>query len=202
MMGCYSFRIGDMRLLCHSLVLSGPDDFAILLIDWEVHKVVWLSSASSSSSSTRTNPNAPTWDPSLRRQGPEEPTHSADPELPTKEQAMRDAPIGARERPPQLDVLQSIHLNLKKVAGEGGNKGVCPPLVLKPPPSPAIPSVCHTGSTWDILASFAPGEQEHAPARKSGGTALEHKEDKEGAVVLRWRSSSCVQKGSSHAVWT
>jgi mitogen-activated protein kinase kinase kinase 1 len=180
-----SFRIGgsgdgggDVRLLCHSLGLSGPDDFAIPLADWEAHKAVRLSSASSSPSSARANPDAPTRDSPLRREGP---AHSVDPELPAKEPAARDAPIGARERLPQLDVLQSIRLDLKKVAGEGGIKGV------RRPPSVAIPSVCRTGSTWDILASFAPDEQEHAPASKSGGAALkrqEEDEDEEAAVVL------------------
>jgi mitogen-activated protein kinase kinase kinase 1 len=164
-----SFRIGGsgdggVRLLCHSLGLSGPDDFAIPLADWEAHKAVRLSSASA-----RANPDAPTRDSPLRREGP---AHSVDPELPAKE--------------PQLDVLQSIRLDLKKVAGEGGIKGVRPPPVLKPPPSMAIPSVCRAGSTWDILASFAPDEQEHAPASKSGCAALERQEeeDDEGAAVV------------------
>jgi len=62
-----SFRIdgsgdggGDLRFLCESLGLSGPDDFAIPLADWEAHKAIRSStSASSSPSSARPNHDSP-----------------------------------------------------------------------------------------------------------------------------------------------
>jgi mitogen-activated protein kinase kinase kinase 1 len=190
-----SFRIGrsgdgggDLQLLCESLGLSGPEDFAIPLADWEAHKAVSLSSASSSPSSARANPDTPARDSPLRREGAEEPARLADLELPAKEPAARyAAPIKAPEHPPRLDGLEPLRLDVKRVAGEGGIKGVRPPPVLKPPPSMAIPAVYRAGSTWDILASFAPDEKEHSPASRSGGSRErqeEEDEDEEAALVL------------------
>ncbi|TVU47652.1 hypothetical protein EJB05_07258 [Eragrostis curvula] len=171
-----SFRIGgsgdgggDVALLCQSLGLSGPDDFAIPLADWEAHKAVRLSSASSSPSSARATParDSPAPNSPLR---PEDPAHPADaePELPAAKP--RDAPIEAIDRPARVDPPEPApRLDAKRVAGEGGIKGVRPPPVLKPPPSMAMPAVCRAGSTWDILASFAPDEEEHALTSRSGG---------------------------------
>ncbi|GJN30963.1 hypothetical protein PR202_gb19311 [Eleusine coracana subsp. coracana] len=188
-----SFRIGgsgdgggDLQLLCQSLGLSGPDDFAIPLADWEAHKAVRNSSASSSPSSARHNPNAPARDSPLRREGvEEEPAQPADtdPELP----AAWNAPIEAPERPQQLDRVEPVRLEAKRAAGEGGIKGVRPPpVVLKPPPSIAMPAVCGAGSTWDILASFAPDEKERAPASRSRSAfeRQEEDEDEDAAVAL------------------
>ncbi|TKV96877.1 hypothetical protein SEVIR_9G458600v4 [Setaria viridis] len=189
-----SFRIGgsgdgggDVLFLCQSLGLSGPEDFAIPIADWEAHKAV-----RSSPSSARHKPETPARDSPLRREGvEEEPTRPADaePELPAKEPAARDVPIEALERPAWLDPLESTRTDVKKAAGEGGIKGLRPPPVLKPPPSMALPAVCGAGSTWDILRSFAPDEKEHAPASRSGRgfrhqDAVEVEDDEDTAVVL------------------
>ncbi|RCV45449.1 hypothetical protein SETIT_9G454900v2 [Setaria italica] len=189
-----SFRIGgsgdgggDVLFLCQSLGLAGPEDFAIPIADWEAHKAV-----RSSPSSARHKPETPARDSPLRREGvEEEPIRPADaePELPAKEQAARDVPIEALERPAWLDPLESTRPDVKKAAGEGGIKGLRPPPVLKPPPSMALPAVCGAGSTWDILRSFAPDEKEHAPASRSGRgfrhqDAVEVEDDEDTAVVL------------------
>ncbi|RLN42320.1 mitogen-activated protein kinase kinase kinase 1-like [Panicum miliaceum] len=179
---------GDVQLLCQSLGLSGPDDFAIPLADWEAHKAVRsLASASTSPSSARHKPEPPARDSPLRHEGAEEPTRPADAdhELPAKEPAARDAPIEALERPARLDPLESTRPDVKRAVGEGGIKGLRPPPVLKPPPSMALPAVCGAGSTWDILRSFAPDEKEHAPASRSGRSfAHQDAEDEDAAVVL------------------
>ncbi|XP_062216141.1 mitogen-activated protein kinase kinase kinase 1-like [Phragmites australis] len=197
-----SFRIGrsgdgggDVQLLCQSLGLSGPDDFAIPLADWEAHKAVRSSPSASSSpardSSAHPNPDPPARDSPLRREGAEEPARpaDADPELPATEAAARDAPIEAPERPARLDPLELTRLDVKRAAGEGGIKGVRPPPVLKPPPSMALPAVCGAGSTWDILRSFAPDDKEHVPViRSSCGfgrqDAVDEEEEEDAAVVL------------------
>jgi len=139
-----SFRIGgsgdgggDVQLLCQSLGLSGPDDFAIPLADWEAHKAVRSSaSASTSPASARHKPEPPARDSPLRHEGAEEPTRPADAdhELPAKEPAARNAPIEALERPARLDPLESTRPDVKRAVGEGGIKGLRPPPVLKPPP--------------------------------------------------------------------
>ncbi|PUZ41804.1 hypothetical protein GQ55_9G534200 [Panicum hallii var. hallii] len=189
-----SFRIGgsgdgggDVQLLCQSLGLSGPDDFAIPLADWEAHKAV-RSSASASPSSARHKPEPPARDSPLRHEGAEEPTRPADAdhELPAKEPAARDATIEALERPARLDPLESTRPDVKRAVGEGGIKGLRPPPVLKLPPSMTLPAVCGAGSTWDILRSFAPDEKEHSPASRSGRSFAHQdaEEDEDAAVVL------------------
>ncbi|KAF8683605.1 hypothetical protein HU200_044525 [Digitaria exilis] len=198
-----SFRIGgsgdgggDVQFLCQSLGLSGPDDFAIPLADWEAHKAVRSSaSASTSPSSARHKPDPPARDSPLRHEGAEEePTRPADAEreIPAKEPAVarsRCAPIEALERPARRDPLVLTPPDVKRAVGEGGIKGLRPPPVLKPPPSmalAALPAVCGTESTWDILRSFAPDEKEHAPASRSGrgfGYQDAVEEEHEDAVV-------------------
>ncbi|CAL4921881.1 unnamed protein product [Urochloa decumbens] len=189
-----SFRIGgsgdgggDVQFLCQSLGLSGPDDFAIPLADWEAHKAVRRSaSAATSPSSARHKPETPTRDSPLRHEGAEEPTRpaEADPEL-------HATPIEALDRPAKLDPLDSTRLDVKKAAGEGGIKGLRPPPVLKPPPSMALPAVCGAESTWDILRSFAPDEKEQALASRSGrgfgqqdAVEVEVEDDEDAAVAL------------------
>ncbi|KAL6907528.1 hypothetical protein ACP4OV_002567 [Aristida adscensionis] len=199
-----SFRIGgsgdgggDLQLLCHSLGLSGPDDFAIPLADWEAHKAVRSSASASSSpcSSSRRGPGGdpPARDSPLRHGGAEEPAQPADaePELPAKLPPARDAPIKATERFPRLDPQPQEPTrppDAKRVAGEGGIKGVRPPPVLKPPPSMALPAAALVGSSWDIVRSFAPDEKEDAPESRSGfGCArrdAEEDEDEDAAVLL------------------
>ncbi|KAL6644800.1 hypothetical protein ACP70R_016408 [Stipagrostis hirtigluma subsp. patula] len=191
-----SFRIGgsgdgggDVQLLCRSLGLSGPDDFAIPLADWEAHKAVRSSASASSSPSSRHNPEPPARDSPLRREGVDELAQpaDADPELPAKEPAARDAPIEAPVQSPRLDPQESTRPDVKRATGEGGIKGVRPPPVLKPPPSMALPAAKLVGSTWDIVRSFAPEEQEHAPASRSGGgfgRQDPEEEDEDAAVVL------------------
>jgi len=55
-----------------------------------------------------------------------------------------------------------------------------PQPVLKPPPSRALPVVCWAGSTWDLLRSFAPDEEQHAPVSRSGrGLGYQYAVEKE-----------------------
>jgi len=59
---------------------------------------------------------------------------------------------------------------------------------VRPPPSMALPAVCGVGSTWDLLRSFAPDEEERAPEARSGRgfgrqDAVEKDGDDEDAAV-------------------
>jgi len=80
----------------------------------------------------------------------------------------RGGRIEAPERLAWLDPLELTRPNVKRAAGDGGIKGMRPQPVLKPPPSMALPIVCWAGSSWDILRSFAPDEDKHAPVSRSG----------------------------------
>ncbi|XP_047089995.1 mitogen-activated protein kinase kinase kinase 1-like [Lolium rigidum] len=186
-----SFRIGgsgdgggDVQLLCRNLGLSGPDDFAISITDWEAHKAYRSSSASTSpSSSSRSKPDRPQPRESPLRPDPAEevPAFSlaTDFELPPK----KTAPIEPPARPAWLDPARP---DARKPACEGGIKGVRPPPVtlkpqptmLKPPPSMArLPKACLAGSTWDILQSFAPEDAQ--PIRSARDFGCEDAEDEE-----------------------
>ncbi|CAM0872385.1 unnamed protein product [Alopecurus aequalis] len=174
-----SFRIGgsgdgggDVQLLCRNLGLSGPDDFAISLTDWEAHKA-YRSSSASSSPSARSQPDRPVRESPLRPEAAEEPA----PPVVT-------ADFEAPARPAWLDPQEPARPDVKKPGCEGGIKGIRPPpVMLKPPPSVALPQVRLVGSTWDILQSFAPDEQGQAPAVRSGHD-FGGEEDEDDAEVL------------------
>ncbi|CAN6207443.1 unnamed protein product [Urochloa humidicola] len=79
---------GDVRFICQSLGLSGPDEFAIPIAEWEAHKAL---RSCTSVSSARPNPGRPAQrDSPLRHEDGEEPSR---PEL----LVTRDDPIEAPE---------------------------------------------------------------------------------------------------------
>ena len=83
-----------------------------------------------------------------------------------------------------MDPQEPARPDVKKPGCEGGIKGIRPPpVMLKPPPSVALPQACLVGSTWDILQSFAPAEQGQAPAIRSGHD-LDAQEYEDEAEVL------------------
>uniref|UniRef100_J3LM82 mitogen-activated protein kinase kinase kinase n=1 Tax=Oryza brachyantha TaxID=4533 RepID=J3LM82_ORYBR len=174
-----------MPLLCSSLGLSGVDDFAIPIADWEAHKA----GRSSFSPSTQPRDEPPARDSPLRREAAEEPAPPAPtvPVLPANE-APREAAIEAPAPLVRVDPWEPARPDVKKSSTEGGIKGVRPPpVVLKPPPSRALPAVCSVESTWDILRSFAPEEENHhAPASRSGCDSARQDagEDEDEAAVL------------------
>ncbi|KQK22470.1 mitogen-activated protein kinase kinase kinase 1 [Brachypodium distachyon] len=232
-----SFRIGgsgdgggDVLLLCRNLGLSGPDDFAISLTDWEAHKAFRSSSASSSptaqsrpdcrpardsrlrpddfaisladseapkASSSCSSPSAQSHPDRSVRDSPFRPeaskelalTVAAGFELPAKGTS-RDAPIEAPARLAWLDPQQPARPDVRKSGCDGGIKGVRPPpVMLKPPPSVALPPACLVGSTWDIMRSFAPDDKGQAPASRSdrdfgGQDAAEEEEDAEEVLTF------------------
>uniref|UniRef100_A0A0E0KBJ8 mitogen-activated protein kinase kinase kinase n=1 Tax=Oryza punctata TaxID=4537 RepID=A0A0E0KBJ8_ORYPU len=194
-----SFRIGgsgdgsrDVQLLCSSLGLSGVDDFAVPVADWEAHKA-GRSSFSPSPSTPKPREELPARDSPLRHEVAEEeepplPAHAAVPVLPAKE-APRDATIEAPAPLVRVDPWEPARPDVRKASGEGGIKGVRPPpVVLKPPPSMARPAVCVVESTWDIVRSFAPEDDSraHAPASRSGGYSAcqDAGEEDDAAAVL------------------
>ncbi|KAM0826196.1 hypothetical protein ACQ4PT_069037 [Festuca glaucescens] len=192
-----SFRIGgsgDVQLLCRNLGLSGPDDFAISITDWEAHKAYRSSTSSSastspSSRSQRDRPQAR--ESPLRPEPAEVPAFSLAPEfnLPAKQTTPTHPPA----RPAWLDPQEPARPDARKPGCEGGIKGIRPPPVmlkqqptmLKPPPSMArLPQPSLVCSTWDILQSFAPEEEQgQAPAIRSARD-FGCEEDEDEAEVL------------------
>nr|CAB3470709.1 unnamed protein product [Digitaria exilis] len=163
---------GDVQLLCQSLGLSGPDDFAVPIAEWEAHKAL-RSTGSACSSPSSVLPNSNTKAPAR-----ETPLRYEEPSRPELLPKVRDDPIEAPERPASLNRPELTWPDQKEAIN-----GVRPQPLLKPPPTIALPVVCWEGSTWDILRSFAPddeNEEQHAPASRSGLDAVEE-EDEENA---------------------
>ncbi|KAG8096698.1 hypothetical protein GUJ93_ZPchr0013g34334 [Zizania palustris] len=200
-----NFRIGgsgdggrDLQLLCNSLGLSGIEDFGIPAADWEAHKA----GRSASSPSTQPRHDPPVRDSPLGREAAEQPALPvpAVPELPAKE-TPKYAAIEVPVQPARLDPKEA-RTDMKRAGGEGGIRGVRPPpVVLKPPPSIAPPAACLVDSTWDLLRSFAPEEDGHAPASRSrGGFACQDAEDDEDAAA--WLTLEDLRLGETSEEFT
>ncbi|KAF5204860.1 kinase [Thalictrum thalictroides] len=153
-----SFRIegidGEMDRICWSLGLNGPEDFAIPTAAWEASKA--------RSSSEVIFPRS-----RLLQQLDYCPLND------NEEEAVKETSVLTRIETRVKDIGESVLVNENvfrsvvvgggsngdkdgsKGCHRGGIKGVRPPL-LAPPPLVALPSLGSSGSTWDILKSFAP----------------------------------------------
>ncbi|PUZ60239.1 hypothetical protein GQ55_4G108100 [Panicum hallii var. hallii] len=93
------------------------------------------------------------------------------------------------KRPTTSQIIKMLHVESVDLRGSKRP-------VLKPPPSMALPVVCRAGPSWDILRSFAPDEEQHAPVSRSGrGLGYQdavEKEDEDDAsrTTESWRSIS------------
>ncbi|KAI9097489.1 hypothetical protein K1719_025260 [Acacia pycnantha] len=141
-----SFRIegveGEFDLICRSLGLSGPEDFAIPAAAWEAMKV-----RSSSDILPRLKLNE---------------LESQEKELKNEEsnQLVREADDKCEERVTIRDVTESAKDEPAETSGSGGIKGLRPRMI-KPPPGMRLPVIDNMCSTWDILRDFAPqGERQ------------------------------------------
>ncbi|XP_008801037.2 mitogen-activated protein kinase kinase kinase 1-like [Phoenix dactylifera] len=181
-----SFRIGgsvegEVDLICRSLGLTGPEDFAIPVTAWKARKVRSPSDLLPRSRLLRPDSPAlqdPTFAPNSS------PADADPPNVPAEEsvgrQDVEEVP-GEPDRPVAeskvLDDEKPKNLTPSPVVkgGDGGIRGVRPPVLAPPPvistlspppgrgvlalpPSMSIPAIDSGDSTWDILRSFAPDE--------------------------------------------
>ncbi|EHA8590798.1 Mitogen-activated protein kinase kinase kinase 1 [Cocos nucifera] len=200
-----SFRIGgsiegEVDLLCRSLGLTGPEDFAIPVTAWEARKA--RSNSDLLPRSRLLHPDSP---------APSDPTFATNstradadpPNVPAEESVGRqdaDEVTGEPDRPvveiKVLDDEKPKNLTPLPVvkAGDGGIKGVRPPVLsppsvistLSPPPGRRVlaPAIDSGGSTWDLLKSFAPDEENNdfgAEGRRRRSFNSEEDEQEEAA---------------------
>ncbi|XP_065870299.1 mitogen-activated protein kinase kinase kinase 1-like [Euphorbia lathyris] len=178
-----SFRIkgidGEFDLFCQTLGFSGPEDFAIPTAVWEAQKA--------------------------RRSCVHTPspfTHSAPSDKPNVDTVRFQTEAKLSENEPDRN---TIHFsNKREVEGEvsnskiaysfthlnsgvsvrtvkdrgGGIKGDRPPILAPPPVMLLQPVVDHVSSTWDILNSFAPNDDEDSDYLNRGDREIE--ENKKG----------------------
>ncbi|CAL9196752.1 mitogen-activated protein kinase kinase kinase 1-like [Musa acuminata AAA Group] len=155
-----SFRMGgvdgEVDLICRSLGLSGPEDFAIPTSVWEEARrarsssdlLLFPPSRDSFSRSPPTLLAASNFFDAIddRR------TLVVDDEAGDKKQL----PIGTRRG------VEGIRRGFKRLEITLPNK--ISRLTLNPPPPISLPHVDDGTSTWDIVRSFASGEEEERPA--------------------------------------
>lgn len=163
-----SFRIegidGEFDVICQSLGLSGPDDFAIPAADWESRK---LRSSSDILPRSRLNKLDKSFRISELSQKFSENVSVSYRDLEKVDnESVRVGNVGVSDR----DEVDNEFVRIGNVnvsdRGEVGNEfvrvsnvrginGVRPP-VLTPPPNIALPVIDDNSSTWDIMRSFAP----------------------------------------------
>lgn len=148
-----SFRIkgleGEVDLICRTLGLTGPEDFAIPMEAWEARKV------RSSSELLPKSRLYPMDSPKSEEVNKEKEDKAVDDELCRR---VKDSVrISVEQSTPKTD----LDLNERRMAtatgcsSRSGINGARPPF-LKPPPVMRVPDFDTTCSTWDILKSFAP----------------------------------------------
>ncbi|KAG1330687.1 putative Mitogen-activated protein kinase kinase kinase 1 [Cocos nucifera] len=199
-----SFRIGgsvegEVDLLCRSLGLTGPEDFAIPVAAWEARKA---RSSSDLLPKSRLYPDSPspqdpTFAPNYTPAGP--PRSSAEKSVgrqvvKVKIPSQPDRPVAGSKFPDGESPKNSTPSPVVK-GGDGGIRGVRPPALapppaililppppgrpLAPPPSISIPAIDKEGSTWDILRSFAPDEENNDLGAEGGRRRSFNSEDDE-----------------------
>ncbi|CAL9068869.1 mitogen-activated protein kinase kinase kinase 1-like isoform X1 [Musa acuminata AAA Group] len=208
-----SFRIdgsieGEVEILCHSLGLSGPEDFAISVDDWERRKV--RSSFDILPRSRILQMDTPTHeDPSLASNSvPSRPSLVSEEEHISQKIAEEEDCLLLDGSNPGIRVTDSEPVELpctlpRSRGGDEGIRGVRPPVLLppppmsnfepppsrptndnplrtlKPPPSMSVPAIDKMSSTWDIIKSFAPERGVLEVGRRESVDSVEN-EDKEG----------------------
>ncbi|KGN50986.1 mitogen-activated protein kinase kinase kinase 1 [Cucumis sativus] len=156
-----SFRIkgldGEVDLICRTLGLAGPDDFAIPMEAWEARKV---------RSSSELLPRSRLYPMDTSPKTEEISEDKEDKEI--QDELCRRVKDSVRI---SVDLSKTktefAELNERRMAtatgcsSRSGINGARPPL-LKPPPSMRLPNFDNAYSTWDILKGFAPlVEDEH-----------------------------------------
>lgn len=189
-----SFRIGgsvegEVDLLYRSLGLTGPEDFAIPVAAWEALKVRSPSDLLPRSRLLyphSPSPQVPTSAPNATPAGP--PSSSA--EKSVGRQAVEVEVPSHPDRPVADNKVLDVKIPKNSTpspvvkGGDGGIRGVRPPALAPPsailipppppgrplalPPSISIPAMDMEGSTWDILRSFAPDEENNDLGAEGG----------------------------------
>ncbi|KAI3969096.1 hypothetical protein MKW92_005259 [Papaver armeniacum] len=197
-----SFRIGgsdcgEFDRICLSLGFSGPEDFAISPSDWKESKANSSSDLNSNhfyrnnSLVSNRNSSSNSIDAKLE-------INNVDDSVSNESQTVRvtnDAMCSSSTviTPGSL----SSHGAAAVVGGGGGGgiKGVRPPLLAPPPPflppppsSMSRPVLDNSGSTWDLVNSFAPEDDNYGSIRShreaNSSDEDEHEEDEIDGTVL------------------
>ncbi|EHA8586991.1 mitogen-activated protein kinase kinase kinase 9-like [Cocos nucifera] len=186
-----SFRIGggdgEVDLICRNLGLSGPEDFAIPASAWEARK---------SRSSDDILPPSRLLHSALIAAG--DFIHSTSLALSTAAEENRSLPdrfrVGIHVREDDAEE-NSQHYYGGSGGRNGGIRGIRPPaivppppvisilapppsrLTLAPPPSISLPPVDKASSTWDIVRSFAPEDENSGMGAEAERGSFDSEED-------------------------
>lgn len=167
-----SFRVlgsaAEFDQICRSLGLSGPEDFSIPAAAWEARKA--LSSTNFLPRFSSDPPRQPVAAELAREFG-------------TRVRFSDEIEVENEKRRDIEDESNGVDLSSVRNGG-GGIKGVRPPPVLAPPPAMRRPVVDNVSSTWDLLKSFAPQNDEPLDSLR-GGSEVACSSEKEDVVIER-----------------
>ncbi|KAG9451106.1 hypothetical protein H6P81_011071 [Aristolochia fimbriata] len=160
--GQTSFRIdgveGEFERICRNLGLSGPEDFAIPAAAWEARKA-----RTTAELLPKSRLNQPSDHPVADGKDAEECSRNEQPNTEDQEDPRILVEFASRVQiadgisVPSAAVGNGLSGNSCSMGTDGGIKGVRPPH-LTPPPAMSLPALERMSSTWDIVRSFAPGD--------------------------------------------
>ncbi|KAJ6809174.1 putative mitogen-activated protein kinase kinase kinase 1 [Iris pallida] len=200
-----SFRIGgsfegEVDLICRSLGLSGPEDFAIPSAAWEASRAQRLSHCSAAASRLS---------PPQHQHPMEEESRPADRDHERTKKTGSGGEGGIRgNRPPTLATPESVPPAAAAAVSTAGrssisnnnNNNPSPSSVLAPPPSMSVtlPALDRAGSAWDLVRSFAPDDDdEEGGKRRVFSDEEEEEKGEEVRVGLREEMSEDVASTSN-----
>ncbi|XP_071725625.1 mitogen-activated protein kinase kinase kinase 1-like [Rutidosis leptorrhynchoides] len=179
-----SFRIegteGEFDLICRRLGLSGPEDFAIPAADYKAHKSYSPRVCKSNPVSIRESAESDLFSVSFERKvSLSDDDDDDEVETDGEIDGARVLVINGSNKLDDDVSVDRVNNNRsleddgddddddymdkacerRNVEGESGIKGVRPPL-LAPPPVMSLVTVDDSGSNWDLIRSFAPGDNE------------------------------------------
>ncbi|XP_038986021.1 mitogen-activated protein kinase kinase kinase 1-like isoform X2 [Phoenix dactylifera] len=189
-----SFRIGgsiegEVDLLYRSLGLTGPDDFAIPVTAWEARKARCSSDLLPRSRLLYPDSPSPQDPTSAPNSTPADPPSTSAEESVGRQDVRVEVPSQPDRPVAESKVLDGENPKSSTSSpivkgGDGGIRGFRPPAFapspviltlspppwrpLAPPPSMSISAMDKEGSTWDILRSFAPDEENNDLGAEGG----------------------------------
>ncbi|KAL7263326.1 hypothetical protein ACSBR1_001494 [Camellia fascicularis] len=177
-----SFRVhgneGEFDIICQTLGLSGPDDFAIPTAAWEARKARSSSDLLPRSRLRRLDsPKVDTVQTLVEDDGLSDGFTQFEPAM-VRElsdrlgNSVRVGDFSGNQNFSPLIVIDSSR------CGGGGIKGIRPP-VLAPPPGISVPVIDNTCSTWDIFKSFAPDGDLGSSSSARGFLSSDDEEDED-----------------------
>ncbi|RZC54288.1 hypothetical protein C5167_013149 [Papaver somniferum] len=173
---------GEIDRICLSLGLSGPEDFAISPSDWK-------ESEANSSSDLLSSSNSHFYRNNSLVSNRISSSNSIDAQLEINKVDVVVDDVVNSEFQARVRVTDDVICSSSTViapgsasvavivgGGGGGTKGVRAPLLAPPPPSLSRPVLDNSGSTWDLISSFAPKDSTYNIGNTTSSSGVEQED--------------------------